>query len=278
MPPRNEPAWQTVGHRPERVRRREYKRLESQARHFGHDLLQKDCEHIVPRGYSATLSQKYEMRLALGDIGQRRLAGACPHDKFWFTGLSACNLRFFPWYLALEHAWEILREKTITPLCNPILPKTRFPWITHASLSCEVDPVAHIPLDTAPHTGYAQTATPSVFTDSVPDDYATEVLLAAVSSASSFCRVTGAAVSSASSFHKERRTTITLYTFLRRQKYYFVLLDLNMLGMTLRRSRMPMLPDHARPEYHVGRYRFTCHITCDRGEFSTSPFENAQKV
>ena len=62
--------------------------------------------------------------------------------------------------------------------------------------------------------------------------------------------------------------------------YYFmysclVLLDVNMRSMTLRRSRMPMLPDHARPECHVGRYRFTSHPTCDRGEFSTSPFENA---
>ena len=41
----------------------------------------------------------------------------------------------------------------------------------HAPLSCEVDPVAHIPLDTALNT-------PSLFTDSIPDDYATEVFLA----------------------------------------------------------------------------------------------------
>ena len=44
--------------------------------------------------------------------------------------------------------------------------------------SCEIDPVAYIRLDTAPNTGYARTATPSVFTDPVPNDYATEVLLA----------------------------------------------------------------------------------------------------
>ena len=86
--------------------------------------------------------------------------------------------RLFLLYLALEHAREILHEETITPLCNPILPKTRFPCITHASLSCEVDPVTQIRLDTVLNTGYAQTATSSVFTDSVPDDYATEVLLA----------------------------------------------------------------------------------------------------
>ena len=83
-------------------------------------------------------------------------------------------MRLFLIYFALEDAREILREETITPLCNPILPKTQFPLITHASLCCEVDPVAHIRLETAPNTGYAQTATPSVFTDSVPDDYATK--------------------------------------------------------------------------------------------------------
>ena len=33
---------------------------------------------------------------------------------------------------------------------------------------------------------------------------------------------------------------------------------------------LSMLPDHASPEFHVGRYRFTSHPTCDRGEFSTS--------
>ena len=119
-------------------------------RHFGHDHLQKDCEHIVPRGNIATFSQKGEIRFALGRISECRLAETCPHDKLWCTGLSACNLRLFPLYLALEHAREILREETITPLCNPILPKTQFPWITHAALSCKVDPVALIRLDTAP--------------------------------------------------------------------------------------------------------------------------------
>ena len=72
---------------------------------------------------------------------------------------------------SLEYVRDVLREETITPLCNTILPKIRFPWITHTSLSCEVDPVAHIRLDTAPNTL-------SLFTDSVPDDYATELLLA----------------------------------------------------------------------------------------------------
>ena len=115
-----------MGHRPERVRPREHKRLDSLVRHSGHDLFQKDCEHIVPRGNIATFSQKDEIRLALGHIGERRLAEACPPDKLWCTGLSACNLRLFPRYLALEHAREILREETITPLCNPILPKPGF--------------------------------------------------------------------------------------------------------------------------------------------------------
>ena len=31
---------------------------------------------------------------------------------------------------------------------------------------------------------------------------------------------------------------------------------------------MSLLPDHASPECHVGRYRFTSHSNCDRGEFS----------
>ena len=109
--------------------------------------------------------------LPLDILAKSRLAEACPPDKLWCTGLSACNLRIFPRYLALEHAREIFREETITPLCNPILLKTRFPWITHTSLSCEVEPVAHIRLDTVPNT-------PSLFTVSVPDGYATEVLLA----------------------------------------------------------------------------------------------------
>ena len=79
---------------------------------------------------------------------------------------------------ALEYAREIFREETITPLCNSILLKTRFPWITYAPLSCDVDPVAHIRLDTFPNAAHAQTATLSPFTDLVPDDYITEVRLA----------------------------------------------------------------------------------------------------
>ena len=161
-PPRSEPPWYIVGHRPERVRPREHKLLQKKKKNANISFREARLRHS---------HKKDEIRFALGPISERRLAEACPHDRLWCTGLGACNLRLFPCYLALEHAREILREETITPLCNPILPKTRFPWITHASLSCEVDPVAHIRLDTAPNT-------PSLFTDSVPDDYATEVLLA----------------------------------------------------------------------------------------------------
>ena len=77
-PRRSEPPRQIVGHRPDRVPPREHKRPDSHVRHFGHDLLQKYCEHIVPRGNMATFSQKYEIRLVLGHIGERRLAEACP--------------------------------------------------------------------------------------------------------------------------------------------------------------------------------------------------------
>ena len=52
--------------------------IDSHVRHFGHDLLQKDCGHIVPRGNMATFSQKDEIRLVLGNIGERLLAEACP--------------------------------------------------------------------------------------------------------------------------------------------------------------------------------------------------------
>ena len=75
------------------MRPREHNRLGSQVRHFDHDLWQKDFERIVPRGNIAILSQKDEIRLALGHIDQRRLAEACPHDTLWCTGLSAFNLR-----------------------------------------------------------------------------------------------------------------------------------------------------------------------------------------
>ena len=59
---------------------------------------------------------------------------------------------------------------------------------------------------------------------------------------------------------------------------YSVLLDLNMLGMTTKKSNgyyaagSCLLPGIllCSPECHVGRNCFTNQPTCDRGEFSTS--------
>ena len=108
---------------------RERKRLDSQVRHFCHDLLQKDCELIVPRSNIAIFSQKDEIRLALGHLfDQRRLAEACPHDKLWCTGLSACDLRASSpdsWYgknllgQALKNARKITRLDSTTPPDDP---------------------------------------------------------------------------------------------------------------------------------------------------------------
>ena len=58
--------------------------------------LAKRLRTFLPRGNVATFSQKDEIRLALGHIGERRLAEAYPHDKLWCTDLSVCNLRLFP--------------------------------------------------------------------------------------------------------------------------------------------------------------------------------------
>ena len=116
------------------MRPREHKRLDSQVCHFGHDLLQKYFEHIVPRGNITTFSQKYEIPLALGHIGQRRIADACSHDKLWCTGLSACDLSaFFPdiWYVVSTY-WVRLkntRAKSFSrkPLRRPVTSYCRKP-------------------------------------------------------------------------------------------------------------------------------------------------------
>ena len=74
-------------------------------------------------------SQKDEICLALGHIGQRRLAEACPHDKMWCTGLSACDRR-----ASSPDTWSDFRarpRKAGTPLYRSLTPhrKPRFPGI-----------------------------------------------------------------------------------------------------------------------------------------------------
>ena len=155
-------------------------------RHFGHDLLQKDCEHIVPRGNIATFSQKDEIRFALGHTGDRRLAEASPHDTLWGIGLSAsdssasspdswCGQNLLG--QALENARRILCRDIPAPLSHPT-PETPVHWDAAGDTVFEVDPITHLRLDTIPLPAIAQTAVLSAFTEPVPDDHAPEVRLA----------------------------------------------------------------------------------------------------
>ena len=77
----------------------------------------------------------------------------------------------------LDHAREILRRDTTAPLCNPA-PETPVPRDNTGDTVFEVDPIAHLRLDTTPLPANAQTTALSAFTDSVPDDHAPEVVLA----------------------------------------------------------------------------------------------------
>ena len=165
---------------------REQKRLDHQVRHFDHELWQSECENIVLHGNLANFSQNEEMHLALIQTGDRRLAEASPNDNLWGIGLSACDPRAsspVSWCgqnllgQALEHAREILRRDITAPLCNPA-PKTPAHRDDTGDTVFEVDPVAHLRLDTDPPSANSQTATLSAFTNSVPDDHAPEVLLA----------------------------------------------------------------------------------------------------
>ena len=72
---------------------REQKRLGRQVRHFDPALWQDECETIVLRGNLAKFSQIEEMRVALENTGNRRIAEASPHDKVWGIGLMASDLR-----------------------------------------------------------------------------------------------------------------------------------------------------------------------------------------
>ena len=161
----------------------EQKRLGRQVRHFDHDLWQTDCENIVLHGNLANFSHNKEMHLALIRTGDRRLAEASPHDNLWGIGLSACDPHASSpdsWCgrnllgRVLEHA-RVLRRDTTAPLRNPA-PET--PGDDTGDTAFEVDPVTHLRLNTAPFSANTQTATLSVFTDSVPNDHAPGVLLA----------------------------------------------------------------------------------------------------
>ena len=165
---------------------REQKRLGHRVRHFDHELWQSHCENIVLQGNLAKFSRNNEMRLALLQNGDRRLAEATPHDNLWGIGLSASicaplplDSRYGKNLLgqALKNAREMLRRDSTTPPDDPA-PETPVPRDVTGDTVFEVDPITHLRLDTTPVPANAQTAALSAFTDSVPDDHAPEVLLA----------------------------------------------------------------------------------------------------
>ena len=165
---------------------REQKRLGRRVRHFDHELWQSHCKNIVLQGTLAKFSQNNEMRFALLQTGDRRLAEASPHDNLWGIGLSACDPRASSpdsWCgtnllgQALENARELLRHESTAPPDDPA-PETPVPRDDTGDTVFEVDPITHLRLDPTPPPANAQTAVLSAFTESVPDDHAPEVLLA----------------------------------------------------------------------------------------------------
>ena len=95
---------------------------------FDPELWRSEYEHIVLHGNLAKSSQNEEMRLALIQTGDRRLAEASPRDTLWGIGLSARDPRASSpdfWCgqnllgQALENAREILPRDISVPLSNP---------------------------------------------------------------------------------------------------------------------------------------------------------------
>ena len=132
------------------------------------------------------IPQNKEMRLALFQTGDRRLAEASPHDTLWGIGLSARDPRASSpdsWCgqtllgQALENARKILRRDIPAPLSNPTS-ETPVHWDAAGDTVFEVDPVIHLCLETNPLPANTQSAMLFAFTASVPDDHASKVLLA----------------------------------------------------------------------------------------------------
>ena len=160
----------------------EQKRLGHHVRLFDPELWHSEGEHIVLHGNLAEFSQNEELRLALIQTGDRRLAEASPHDTLWGIGLSAHDPRASSpdsWYgqnllgQALENARKILRRDIPAPLSNPT-PKTPVHCAAGDTVF-EVDPVTHLRLETNPLPANTQSAMLFAFTASVPDDHASEV-------------------------------------------------------------------------------------------------------
>ena len=164
---------------------REQKRLGRHVRLFDPELWRSECEHIVLHSNLAKFSQNEEMRLALIQTGDRRLAEASPHDTLWDIGLSARDPRASSpdsWCgqnllgQALENAREILRRDIPVTLSNPT-PETPVHCAAGDTVF-EVDLVTHLRLVTNPLPANTQSAMLFAFTTLVPDDHAPELLLA----------------------------------------------------------------------------------------------------
>ena len=164
---------------------REQKRLGRHVRLFDPELWRSEYEHIVLHGNHAKFSQNEEMRLAHIQTGDRRLAEASRHDTLWDIGLSARDPRASSpdsWCgqnllgQPLENAREILRRDMPAPLSNPT---SETPVHCAAGDTVfEVDPVTHLRLETNPLPANTQSAMLFAFIALVPDDHASEVLLA----------------------------------------------------------------------------------------------------
>ena len=164
---------------------REQKRLGRHVRLFEPELWRSEGEHIVLHGNLSKFSQNEEMRLALIQTGDRRLAEASPHDTLRGIGLSARDPRAsFPdsWCgqnllgQVLENARKILRRDIPVPLSNST-PDTPV-HCAAGDMVFEVNPVTHLRLVTNPLPANTQSVMLFAFTASVPDDHAPEVLLA----------------------------------------------------------------------------------------------------
>ena len=165
---------------------REQKRIGRQVRHFDQDLWQKYCESIVFDGNLAKFSQNEDMRRALLHTSQRRLAEASPHVNLWGIGLRACDHHASStdtWRGSnllgqiLEYVRETLDRETIQQSPNPLPPDTARPVNHPSDTVFEVDPATRTRLNTAPVGEDPHNAILSALIDSVPDDYAPEVLL-----------------------------------------------------------------------------------------------------
>ena len=126
------------------------------------------------------------MRRALLHTSRHHLAEARPHDNLWGMGLRACDHHASStgtWRGShllgqiIEHLRETLDRATMPQSTDPLPPDTARPVNHPTDTVFEVDPATRTRLNTAPVGEDPHKAIPSALIDSVPDDYAPEVLL-----------------------------------------------------------------------------------------------------